>query len=133
MTRAFREAIFLALLAIVPAVGAGFFHRDLFRSPADELSVARAVAMRPPVLWIDARSADDFAGSHIPDAILLNEDNWEELLPGVLQAWKPGQSAVVYCSSVRCNSSREVARRLREIAPERVYVLKGGWESWRAR
>lgn len=133
MARAFREAVFLALLAVLPAVGAGFFHRDLFRSRPDEVWVARAVAMRPPVLWIDARSASEFAGGHIPEAILLNEDDWDELLPGVLQAWKPGQSAVVYCSSLQCNSSREVARRLREIAPEPVYVLKGGWESWRGK
>jgi hypothetical protein len=38
---------------------------------------------------------------------------------------------VVYCSSLSCNASREVARRLRREAqlPD-VFVLEGGWEAW---
>ncbi|MBC2603041.1 rhodanese-like domain-containing protein [Puniceicoccus vermicola] len=31
------------------------------------------------VLWVDARSADEFAKEHIPGAILLNESDWGTL------------------------------------------------------
>jgi len=38
---------------------------------------------------------------------------------------------VVYCSSLNCNASREVARRLRDEAQlKNVFVLEGGWEEW---
>ena len=39
---------------------------------------------------------------------------------------------VVYCSSKKCHSSEEVARRLREeVGLKTVYVLRGGWEAWK--
>ena len=41
------------------------------------------------------------------------------------------QKNVVYCSSLSCNASREVARRLRKEAQlSDVFVLEGGWEAW---
>ena len=52
----------------------------------------------PPVLWVDAREAPAYAKEHIPGAVLLNETEWERLLPEFLQAWQPGRRVVVYCS-----------------------------------
>lgn len=84
------------------------------------------------VLWVDARSADDFAGSHIPDAVRLTEDDWNELLPELLNVWEPDAVVVVYCSSRTCHASEEVAKRLREeVGLKPVYVLRGGWEAWK--
>ena len=61
----------------------------------------------------------------------MNEDRWNELLPQVLAVWSPEKKIVVYCSSLSCNASREVARRLRKEAQlPNVFVLKGGWEEW---
>jgi len=85
------------------------------------------------VIWVDARSADEFAKDHIPGALLLNESNWDALFPDFLDAWQPGERVVVYCSSLSCQASNEVAERLREEAGfEEIYVLKGGWEAWQA-
>jgi len=84
-----------------------------------------------PVLWIDARHRKDYDAAHIPDAILLNEDEWSELFPACVEKWQPGMKVVVYCSSRQCDASKSVAARLRkEAAMEDVYVLKGGWETW---
>lgn len=83
------------------------------------------------VIWVDARPEEEFEREHVPNAVLLNEDRWNELLPKMLAAWSPEKRVVVYCSSQSCGASREVARRLREEAGlKNVFVLEGGWEGW---
>ena len=85
----------------------------------------------PHALWIDARSTEAFYKAHIPDAILLNEDEWETLLPGFLAKYSPGQPLIVYCDSQLCDASKQVAKRLRtEIGLDNVHTLEGGWQAW---
>ncbi len=95
------------------------------------VSVDQARAWGDSTTWIDARADDEFARDHVPGAILLNEDHWNELLPQFLAAWSPGKKVVVYCSAQSCDLAREVAERLRKEAhlPD-VFVLEGGWEAW---
>jgi rhodanese-related sulfurtransferase len=84
------------------------------------------------VLWVDARSEKDFGQKHIPSAVRLTEDDWNELLPELLKAWEPDSMVVVYCSSHKCHASEEVAKRLREeVGLKPVFVLRGGWEAWK--
>ncbi len=98
-----------------------------------EIRLQDAAALPRPVLWIDARSRSEFDQGHIPGAVLLNEDHWDDLLPMVLEAWMPGQPLVIYCGSEECRASRQVAERLRvEAGLPDVHVLKGGWEAWLA-
>jgi rhodanese-related sulfurtransferase len=95
------------------------------------VTVEQAREWGSTAIWVDARPDDDFAKDHVPEAISLNEDRWNELLPQFLAAWTPGKKTVVYCSSLSCNASREVARRLRKEAQlSDVFVLEGGWEAW---
>ena len=95
------------------------------------VTVDQARAWGGHVIWVDARPDEEFARDHVPDAISLNEDRWNDLLSQFLVVWSPGKKVVVYCSSLSCNASREVARRLRREAqlPD-VFVLEGGWEAW---
>ena len=96
-----------------------------------ELWLADALSDAPPVLWVDARSAEEYAQAHIPGAVLLNEDAWDALLPEFLAAWAPDRRTVVYCGSEQCQASASVAERLRgEVGLDEVYVLKEGWEAW---
>ncbi len=97
------------------------------------VTLAQARAWGANVIWVDARPEEEFAREHVPGALLLNEDRWNELLPQMLMAWSPEKRVVVYCSSQSCGASREVARRLREEAQlKNVFVLDGGWEAWLA-
>ena len=131
---ALRQAASLALLALVPAFATALLHprRSAFTEETREGEIAVADAMRAPseYLWIDARSAAHFAERHIPGALPLNEDAWDELLPAVLQAWPTGRPAIVYCDSRECAVSEDVAKRLREFGVAPVLVLRGGWEAW---
>jgi rhodanese-related sulfurtransferase len=133
-----RQGVLLLGLAFLPAAGQALYFRDKISwhspVPASEMvTVARALGWGGNAIWIDARPEAEFAKEHVPGAILLNEDRWNELLPQMLATWSPEKRVVVYCSSESCGSSREVARRLREEARlKNVFVLEGGWEAWLA-
>jgi rhodanese-related sulfurtransferase len=126
----------LLALALVPALLAAWLHPrrpawSWARPAVAELSLADAMSLAPPPVWVDARPDEEYAAQHVPGALSLNEDHWEELLPKFLAVWRPGTRVVVYCNSQRCDASREVAVRLRhELQIGDVFVLQGGWNAW---
>jgi rhodanese-related sulfurtransferase len=130
-----QQALILAALALPPGLGEAIYfrHQISWRSavtPSELVTVDQARAWGGNVIWVDARPDEEFARDHVPGALSLNEDRWNELLPQFLAVWSPGRKIVVYCSSLSCNASREVARHLRKEAqlPD-VFVLEGGWEA----
>jgi rhodanese-related sulfurtransferase len=134
MSQTIRQACLLLLAACLPAIVAGFWAHPRWSEDEiaeGEISLADALAKQSEVMWVDARPVTDFAKESIPGALPLNEDEWQELLPPLLEAWHPGQTLVVYCSSKGCHASHEVAKRLREFNVGPVYALHGGWEAWK--
>jgi rhodanese-related sulfurtransferase len=133
---AFRQALFLLGLAFLPAIGQAIYLRHEIAWEAapllpDEVKLVEARTWGDAALWVDARPNEQFAQGHVPGAILLNEDHWNELLPQMLAVWAPDKKTVVYCSRQSCAASHEVAKRLREEAGLKdVFVLHGGWETW---
>jgi len=131
-----RQALVLAALAFIPGIGEAIYFRDKvsWQSPipaSEMVTLTQARAWGENTIWVDARPDAEFEREHIPGAVLLNEDRWNELLPQFLATWSPEKRVVVYCSSQSCNASREVARRLRDEAQlKNVFVLQGGWEEW---
>lgn len=133
-----RQALILVALAFLPGIGQAIYFRDKVSwrlpVPASEMvTVVQARAWGENAIWIDARTDEEFARDHVPGALSLNEDRWNELLPQFLAVWSPEKKIVVYCSSQSCNASREVAHRLRNQAQppmQNVFVLEGGWEEW---
>jgi rhodanese-related sulfurtransferase len=133
-----RQTALLLGLALLPCIGQALYYRDKvsWQTPvaaSDLVTVAHARAWGGTAIWVDARPQEEFEREHLPNAVLLNEDRWNELLPQMLATWSPDKRVVVYCSSQSCGASREVARRLREEAGlKNVFVLGGGWEAWLA-
>ena len=131
-----RQALLLIALAFVPAIGEAIYFRDKvsWQSPdrsSEMVNLDQAQSWGASAIWVDARPDNEFAQGHVPGAIPLNEDRWNELLPTLLAQWSLEKKIVVYCSSQSCNASREVARRLRDEAGlKEVFVLQGGWETW---
>jgi len=131
-----RQALVLAALSLLPAVGQAIYFRGKISwqspiPPSEMVSVDRAREWGENVIWVDARPDEDFARDHVPGAVSLNEDRWNELLPQFLAAWSPGKRVVVYCSAESCDLAREAAERLRkEVQIPEVFVLQGGWEAW---
>ena len=133
-----RQVFLLAAAAIVPAIGEAIYFRERvsWQSPipaSEMVTVDQARAWGSNVIWVDARPDDEFARDHVPGAVSLNEDRWNELLPQFQSIWSPEKKVVVYCSAQNCNAAREVAERLRKSTQppmQNVFVLEGGWEEW---
>ena len=133
--KAVRETLLLLLVASFPAALAVAFHpaladRDRVGLEPHAVRLVEARAWKSPVVWVDARSREEFARDTIPLAVNLPPDDFEAGLGAVLAAWIPGARVVVFCGSLACDSSRDAAQRLREAGLEDVYHLHGGWEAW---
>ena len=135
MFRFIRE---LAIIGILTACGAGFSLSNGWMPPpwkapeleAGEIRLEDAQVLN--VIWIDARNEVDYTAGHIPNAILLNDSDWETGIYDLMDIWLGNtRPIVVYCSSAQCNASKRIATRLRDALPDaEVYSLKGGWEAW---
>ena len=62
----------------------------------------------------------------------LNDENFEMNLSLLLNQWQPGDRVLVYCDTQLCDASHAMAERLRnEVGLEDVWILFGGWSSWK--
>lgn len=133
--RALRQLVALLAIALAPALvssawqlrwGGGSAAGDL-----REVTRAEVEQWREAVLWVDARSREQFERSRVPGAVLLNESEWNACVPLFLDAWKPEMWIVVYDDTGAGAASREVARRLHdELELQNVWVLKGDVDAW---
>lgn len=85
------------------------------------------------VLWIDARIQEQYEAEHIPGAVLLNEQHFEEQLFGLLDTLQTNtKPIIIYCNAAKCDASRKILERLKQTLPiENAFVLKGGWNAWK--
>ncbi len=137
MTPVLRQVLILLLLPVFLAAATALLHPAAPPWSEDslaegEVNLAVVDAWDEEVLWVDARSRDDYEEAHVPGALLLNEDAWDDLLFDFFDRWHPGRKVVVYCGSRGCRASHQVAERLREeTGDDEIYVLHGGWRHWR--
>lgn len=97
---------------------------------AGEIRLADARAL--DVIWLDARTLEEFEQAHAPGALFFDEADGDASLLGLMDAWlTQPRPIVVYCGSESCGTSQRIAERLREALPEaEIYSLKGGWDAW---
>ncbi|MCF6313752.1 MAG: rhodanese-like domain-containing protein [Verrucomicrobiales bacterium] len=138
LKQAIKQLLWITALAVLAAGITFFVHK---KAPAlyevsvvneNEVTWEEVHQWAGKVIWIDARSERDFAKSHVGGALLLNQENWADLLwqhRDVIESVEEADRLVVYCDGSNCRRSSEIAERLRtELALERVYVLKGEWK-----
>lgn len=135
-SKTLRQGGALILLAIPFALLTAWLHPQGPIWQADELQEGEVrvttVLGWPDVLWLDARSRDEFEEAHIPGALLMNEEDWDNLFFDLVAVWDPDVPVVVYCGGGQCQASHAVAERLRsELGSENIFILKGGWPEWR--
>ena len=136
-----REVLCLMLFTLLAASGTHLWHP---RAPvwfeqkeplgADEVTLAMiAGTWRGEVLWIDARSRADYLAGHIPGALLLNEQEADQLLFEHFELLQDNRKpVVVYCDERGCQASRRMASYLRDRLPGMdIRVLRGRWQEWK--
>jgi len=131
----FRE---LTIIILLSALGSAFslYHGWApFPCAEQELEAGEILLMDAQaldVIWLDARTLEEFEKDHIPGSIFFDENNWEAGVFALMEVWL-GQPRpiVIYCGSASCGTSKRIAERLRESLLEaEIYSLKGGWDAW---
>ncbi len=133
---AIRQLSWLILLALLLAAISWTLRKNGPSEPLGPGEIDLNILSSSPdldILWVDARSKAKFKSRHIPGALLLNNTEWESLVSTFYDQWQPGYRVVVY-GEVDSDNAYEIASRLREESMiENVWVLKGGYEAWRAK
>ena len=141
---AWKQAAIILALAAVAGVASAVFHP--LRPPwymvasADQmrwgisLEEARKIIAAGEVVWIYSRSRANYEADHLSGAILLNPEEWGELLFKNQDSFQSmlDRPVIVYCDGDACTRSEDVARRLRELMGlDPVYILQGEWRELR--
>ena len=134
IARTLRQLALVLALALLPALVSGAWQLQWRKQEPlapGEVRLATARMWGDQVQWVDARSRAKYERTHIPGALLLNEDEWDKLVGPFLDAWDADKTLVVYCDGGSCEASQAVAERIRtELKIGGVFVLKGGWAAW---
>jgi rhodanese-related sulfurtransferase len=82
------------------------------------------------VIILDARDASEYEQGHIPGAINIPYDRIPEYFD-ILNSQVPMDAhVVVYCRSVTCDFSDQLATELKIMGYRNVSVFSGGWDQW---
>jgi rhodanese-related sulfurtransferase len=97
---------------------------------AGEIRLADARVLN--VIWLDARTYEEFEAAHIPDALFFDEGDWDTGLMSLMNTWlMQPRPIIIYCGTESCGTSKRIAERLRTALPDaEIYSLKGGWDAW---
>jgi len=83
-------------------------------------------------VFLDARSAEEYAQGHIPGALEFYADDFEKFAPIVLPQLKDKhQELIAYCHGSSCDLSIELAKALTNQGYTNVKVFFGGWPEWK--
>ena len=95
-----------------------------------DLPEARSAFDEHAALFLDARSAEDYAEGHVPGALSLPTHEFDARFPEIAERVEGAQSIIVYCDGVECSDSIHVAERLVEYEFSDVSVFESGWRAW---
>lgn len=107
---------------------------DAEPSPSRSIAVAELTQRLANVVIVDARSADAFAGGHIPGAISMPAADIDAIVANQSLPLPVDRDIVTYCDGTAGADAQYVGRVLdAALGCDRVYVLAGGFEAWVSR
>jgi rhodanese-related sulfurtransferase len=81
-------------------------------------------------LFVDVRSAPQYAVGHIAGAVSLPEEDFEQRFPALRPRLERAHAIVVYCKSEDCGKSLWAAIRLRNLGLTQTRIYPAGWYDW---
>ena len=84
------------------------------------------------VLFVDARTRDNYDEGHIPGAVALPVGQFDELIDAFLDQQTIEQPIVTYCSGRTCEDSHNLAQLLMDFGYSDVKVFIDGYPGWEA-
>jgi rhodanese-related sulfurtransferase len=80
-------------------------------------------------LFVDARHDFDYQAGHIKGAISVPLKEYS-VKRGVLDTISLDRLIIAYCDGAECNSSIELAVKLKDEGFKNVRIFFGGWHEW---
>ena len=84
------------------------------------------------VLFVDARSQDNYEDGHIPGAVSLPVGQFDEQIESFLSRHSADRRIVTYCSGRTCEDSHNLAQLLSDVGFTHVSVFIDGFPGWEA-
>ena len=96
----------------------------------DSVAWAKSIFDKGDVLFVDARSQNDYDNGHISGAISLPLGQFEAGIESFLNRYPPEQPIVTYCSGRTCEDSHILAQALSDVGFTNVRVFIDGFLGW---
>jgi rhodanese-related sulfurtransferase len=96
----------------------------------DSVALARELFDKGDVLFVDARSSDNYQDGHIQGAISLPMGQFDEGIASFLDRYSPDQPIVTYCSGRTCEDSHYLAQFLSDAGFTNVRIFIDGFPGW---
>ena len=105
------------------------------KATVSEIDLATALVLQKTqgVLFVDARKKVEFDAGHIPAAISIPSECFDEAFPPHKQSLLKADKIVTYCTDVECDESFELAQRLREALGRSILVFGGGMREYQGK
>lgn len=99
---------------------------------AGELSKERVkiVMEAGTAIIIDARGEAAYAEGHIPSALNIPYDRFTDYYADLETHVPLDATVIVYCTSLTCDLSENLAQELRLMEYANVVLYRGGWDEW---
>ncbi len=81
-------------------------------------------------IFLDARLEGDYKAGHIPKALNLPFEEFEQYYPETEPLLSRGENIITYCDGTECEASLFLARILKERGFKNLKIFFGGWTEW---
>jgi rhodanese-related sulfurtransferase len=98
----------------------------------EEVTIAKQIYDSGDVLFVDARSRDNYDDGHIPGAVSLPVGEFDNLIDAFMDQHSADQAIVTYCSGRTCTDSHNLARLLMDFGFTDVKIFIDGFPGWEA-
>ncbi len=95
------------------------------------LEKAESLYQTGTVLFIDARSPQEYAAGHIQDAMNIPWDMFDDYIGDALEKLPDDKTLITYCDGEACHLSKDLAVALTDLGYSDVKILINGWTVWR--
>jgi rhodanese-related sulfurtransferase len=95
------------------------------------LTVALGKLRSGESIFVDARSGDHFAQGHIPGAVSVPFDRFDELFSVLVDLIDSGRELVVYCRNRECDDALLLAIELRAMGCSNAVLYIDGFDFWK--
>jgi rhodanese-related sulfurtransferase len=97
----------------------------------DDTKSAIKIYNTQKVIFVDARSSEDYAEGHIKGALSLPVDRFDEQIDEFKDKYSFSEAIITYCSGRTCTDSHKLAQGLIEEGYENVAVFIDGYPGWK--